>query len=81
MKVNTNGKFYKWEVVLLLWVAFFLNQTDRQAFNIVLPQIQQHIGLSAGIASLSLIWIFSSIALLIARVCFYEKDAEKIAIK
>lgn len=46
MKVDTSGKFYKWEVVLLLWVAFFLNQADRQAFNIVLPQIQQHLGAS-----------------------------------
>lgn len=46
MKVNTNKPFYKWEVVLLLWVAFFLNQADRQAFNIVLPQIQDHLGAS-----------------------------------
>ena len=46
MKVNTNGRFYKWEVVLLLWVAFFLNQADRQVFNIVLPQIQEHLGAS-----------------------------------
>ena len=46
MTVNTNKPFYKWEVVLLLWVAFFLNQADRQAFNIVLPQIQQHLGAS-----------------------------------
>ena len=44
--VNTESKFYKWEVVLLLWVAFFLNQADRQAFNIVLPQIQEHLGAS-----------------------------------
>ena len=46
MAVNTNKPFYKWEVVLLLWVAFFLNQADRQAFNIVLPQIQLHLGAS-----------------------------------
>lgn len=46
MAVNTNKPFYKWEVVLLLWVAFFLNQADRQAFNIVLPQIQLHLGVS-----------------------------------
>ena len=46
MAVNTNKPFYKWEVVLLLWVAFFLNQADRQAFNIVLPQIQDHLGAS-----------------------------------
>ena len=45
-KVNTEARFYKWEVVLLLWVAFFLNQADRQAFNIVLPQIQEHLGAS-----------------------------------
>ena len=46
MKVNTSKSFYKWEVVLLLWIAFFLNQADRQAFNIVLPQIQDHLGAS-----------------------------------
>lgn len=46
MAVNTKNPFYKWEVVLLLWVAFFLNQADRQAFNIVLPQIQDHLGAS-----------------------------------
>lgn len=46
MKVDTSRKGYKWEVVMLLWVAFFLNQADRQAFNIVLPQIQQHLGAS-----------------------------------
>ncbi len=46
MAVNTNKPGYKWEVVLLLWVAFFLNQADRQTFNIVLPQIQAHLGAS-----------------------------------
>ena len=46
MSVDTTRKSYKWEVVMLLWVAFFLNQADRQAFNIVLPQIQQYLGAS-----------------------------------
>lgn len=41
---NTEKKGYKWEVVVLLWIAFFLNQADRQAFNIVLPQIQTLFG-------------------------------------
>ena len=36
----------KWEILLLIWVAFFLNQADRQAFNIVLPLIQQDINLT-----------------------------------
>ena len=46
MKVNINKPFYKWEVVLLLWAAFFLNQADRQAFNLLLPRIQESIGAS-----------------------------------
>lgn len=36
----------KWEILVLIWVAFFLNQADRQAFNIVLPLIQEDIALS-----------------------------------
>lgn len=46
MKVDINKPFYKWEVVLLLWAAFFLNQADRQAFNLLLPRIQESIGAS-----------------------------------
>ena len=48
MKLSTDicKPFYKWEVVILLWIAFFLNQGDRQAFNIVLPQIQTLFGAS-----------------------------------
>ena len=39
-------KHYKWEVLALLWMAYLLNQADRQVFNTVLPQIQDalHIG-------------------------------------
>lgn len=36
----TISKNYKWEVLLLLWIAFFLNQADRQIFNVVLPLIK-----------------------------------------
>ena len=36
----------KWEILALIWIAFFLNQADRQAFNIVLPLIQADIGLT-----------------------------------
>ena len=38
--------FYKWELLILLWFAFFFNQADRQLFNIVLPQIKADLGLS-----------------------------------
>ena len=44
----------------------------------ILGMIGDSMGLSAGIASLGIVWIIASIALLIARMMFYEKDAEKI---
>lgn len=37
---------YKWELVILLSIAFFFNQADRQIFNIVLPLIRDDLGLS-----------------------------------
>jgi MFS family permease len=48
MKVNTNSRFYKWEIIILLWIAYFLNQGDRQVFNTVLPHIQEFLGVSDG---------------------------------
>ena len=36
---------YKWEVLALLWVAYLLNQADRQVFNTVLPAIRDSLGL------------------------------------
>ncbi|KQM28125.1 MULTISPECIES: MFS transporter [unclassified Sphingomonas] len=35
-----------WEVVALLWVAFFLNQGDRQIFGVTLSLIRSEFGLS-----------------------------------
>ncbi len=37
---------YKWEVLVLLWVAFCFNQADRQVYNNLLPQIQGDLQLS-----------------------------------
>ncbi len=37
---------YKWELIILLWFAFFFNQADRQIFNIVLPSLRDDLGLS-----------------------------------
>ncbi|MEL7589348.1 MAG: MFS transporter [Prolixibacteraceae bacterium] len=42
----TENKQYKWEVLALLWIAFFLNQADRQVFNVVLPLIKADLQLS-----------------------------------
>lgn len=35
--METRSKWYKWEVLALLWGAYLLNQGDRQVFNSVLP--------------------------------------------
>ena len=37
---------YKWELVVLLWLAFFFNQADRQIFNVVLPMIRDDLNLT-----------------------------------
>lgn len=37
---------YKWELILLLWIAFFFNQADRQIFNVILPSIRDDLGLT-----------------------------------
>lgn len=41
-----NGKNYKWEVLGLLWMAYLLNQADRQVFNTVLPAIRDSLHLT-----------------------------------
>ncbi len=48
--------WYKWEVLLLLWVAYLLNQGDRQVFNSVLPLIRDSLHLTD--SSVSLIAVF-----------------------
>lgn len=39
-------EFYKWELLVWLWLAFFFNQADRQIFNVALPLIKADLGLS-----------------------------------
>ena len=43
---TTKGSWYKWEVLLLLWMAYLLNQADRQVFNTVLPAIRDALSLT-----------------------------------
>ena len=40
------SSWYKWEVLLLLWMAYLLNQADRQVFNTVLPAIRDALNLT-----------------------------------
>ena len=54
--MTKGNKYYKWEVLALLWVAFLLNQGDRQVFNSVLPQIRDALSLTD--TSVSLIAVF-----------------------
>ncbi|MBO4742438.1 MAG: MFS transporter [Bacteroidales bacterium] len=54
--MKASGKWYKWEVLALLWVAYLLNQGDRQVFNSVLPQIRDSLALTD--TSVSLIAVF-----------------------
>jgi len=52
---------YKWELLILLWIAFFLNQADRQIFSVVLPLIKKDLSLSdahAGLIASSLVWTY-----------------------
>lgn len=46
MKKFHEGNMYKWEVLLLLWMAYLLNQGDRQVFNTVLPAIRDALHLT-----------------------------------
>lgn len=41
-----DSKWYKWEVLLILWMAYLLNQGDRQVFNTVLPAIRDALNLT-----------------------------------
>jgi len=54
-------KLGEWELLIILWFAFFLNQADRQIFNVTLPLIRGDIKLSDaefGLIAASLIWTY-----------------------
>lgn len=64
MKENiiiNSTKSYKWELLALLWIAFFLNQADRQIFSVVLPLIKKDLKLTdaeLGLIASSLVWTY-----------------------
>jgi len=52
---------YKWEMIVLLWVAFFLNQADRAVYNVVLPLIKDDLQLrddQLGLVVLVFTWTY-----------------------
>ncbi|GAB2565239.1 MFS transporter [Spirosoma areae] len=53
--------FSRWKLLILLWLAFFLNQADRQIFSVVLPLIRTDLGLSdadLGLIAAALVWTY-----------------------
>ncbi|WP_128548104.1 MFS transporter [Larkinella soli] len=51
----------RWELLVLLWLAFFLNQADRQIFSVVLPLIRADLGLTdaeLGLIASALVWTY-----------------------
>jgi len=51
----------EWELLIMLWFAFFLSQADRQIFNVTLPLIRKDIALSDsefGLIAAVLVWTF-----------------------
>lgn len=52
---------FRWELLALLWLAFLLNQADRQIFSVVLPLIREDLGLSdaeLGLIASALVWTY-----------------------
>jgi MFS family permease len=72
-KVPTNTSRYKWEILVLLWVAYLLNQADRQVFNVVLPLIREDLGLT-DVAVGSIATIFNLAYALLVPVAGYAGD-------
>ncbi len=59
--IGALSKNYRWELLGLLWLAFFLNQADRQIFSVVLPLIRKDLGLSdaeLGLIASALVWTY-----------------------
>jgi MFS family permease len=59
--MTKNSFLANWGLLIILWFAFFLNQADRQIFNVTLPLIRSDIKLSDaefGLIAASLIWTY-----------------------
>ena len=61
MSFTNKLRISDWQLLIILWFAFFLNQADRQIFNVTLPLIRSDIDLSDaefGLIASSLIWTY-----------------------
>ena len=74
MEIRKNHhKWYKWEVLALLWVAFFLNQADRQIYNTLLVPIKETLKLTDGEAGL-IATLFSLVFALLVPISGFVAD-------
>ena len=71
--MKSESKNYKWEVLALLWIAFFLNQADRQVFNVVLPLIREDLHLT-DIQCGTIATVFNLVYALLVPVAGYIGD-------
>lgn len=58
---STLSFFSRWKLLILFWLAFFLNQADRQIFGVVLPLIRTDLNLSdadLGLIAAALVWTY-----------------------
>ena len=54
--------FYKWEVLILLWFAFWFNQADRQLYNTLLEKISDSLSMTsaeAGLVATVFCWVLA----------------------
>lgn len=65
---------YKWELLVLLWIAFTFNQADRQIYNNLLPEIQSDLQLSNENAGL-VATVFTAIYGILVPISGYAGDA------
>lgn len=59
--ITPKKKGFRWELLALLWFAFFLNQADRQIFSVVLPLIREDLGFNdaeLGLIASALVWTY-----------------------
>ena len=43
-RLESHEEMYKWMLLVLLWVAYFIHQGSRQIYPSILPQIKEYFG-------------------------------------
>ena len=62
VNASNKGGFYKWEVLILLWFAYWFNQADRQLYNTLLEKISESLSLTpadAGLIGTIFLWVLA----------------------